>query len=604
MRSALCLLLATLLHAVAGFAAPVPSALFARSEGSSPGNWGALPALLGSLTPITSIDDGTLPEGDLSSYRFIAITTDLNAYMPHRQRLLDYVAGGGRLVLWFADDERTDPAFYPYRLELSDSDPGEITFVDSPHPLLASLRGRTFRADAAGGDVVAKWDRARWQVLAQSPSGPAMLLCAHGRGEVLVVQFHGPLSSRADVTGPLAENLVAWAGLPRLDPAELRARSVEEVLLAVARRQMRRLRPGEPLLGSWEQVSGARKPAGLAWSYPWSVTLYGMLQVSAATGDGAPAAFVLEHNRLAAEHYDYLRRQRRVFGKTAGSAGLDLLMRLDCLDDCGAMAAQAAEALLRHDAEPTPELLSMLGIIADYITYHQSRFADGTLCRGSTLWVDDLYMSVPFLARWGTYTGDRHYWNDAARQLLLFSSRLQDEDGLWFHGWFGNEGRPSPCKWGRGNGWAMLSEVAVLSELPQDHPAREALLRMLRHHIQGLRPHQAPSGMWRQVVDEPELWEETSATAMFAHSIARACARGWIEPENLQMAARAVDALKLRITWDGSVLDTCCGTGIGRDLEQYAQRPRPVNDGHGPGPVMLAGAELFLAQKALRQTGQ
>jgi len=99
------------------------------------------------------------------------------------------------------------------------------------------------------------------------------------------------------------------------------------------------------------------------------------------------------------------------------------------------------------------------------------------------------------------------------------------------------------------------------------------------------------------VVDEPFLWEETSATGMFAYSIAHACAVGWVDKAHLAASERAVEALKTRVAWNGSVLDTCAGTGIGTTLQQYKDRPRPVDDGHGPGPVMLAIAEVLMARE-------
>jgi len=54
--------------------------------------------------------------------------------------------------------------------------------------------------------------------------------------------------------------------------------------------------------------------------------------------------------------------------------------------------------------------------------------------------------------------------------------------------------------------------------------------------------------MWRQVLDHPELWEETSCTAMFAYSIARAVNRGWIEPAHMAVARRAFGGIAQQVT--------------------------------------------------------
>ena len=106
---------------------------------------------------------------------------------------------------------------------------------------------------------------------------------------------------------------------------------------------------------------------------------------------------------------------------------------------------------------------------------------------------------------------------------------------------------------------------------------------------------QAPDGMWRQVLDKPELWEETSCTAMFAYGIARAVHRGWIDASNMAVARKAFAGIAKNVTPEGVVKSTCAGTNIGADLQFYIDRPRPDDDMHGRGPVLLAGTELLTA---------
>ncbi len=582
--------------ATGGCDAPDCEVLLARSPDSSTGNWGAFPTMLGMHAPFELREDGTLPEGDLNQYKLVVLSTNLNVFEPERRRLWEFVNQGGILVTWFPDDVRARSTFWPYRLELSDHDPPRVDFRDLDHPLLRGLRGKTFSGRLSGGDVIKSWDREHWQVLADTVQGPALLVASYGAGSILDMQFHGPLTGRRELAGPLAENLLDWAGVTKVGPRVLSDRSIRNVLATICRKQMRVLQPGEWTRGTQEETLASEPVRGLHWSYPRGVTLYGMLRVSQVTGNKQFSDYVLQHNDLVARQHAWLRWQEASFGRHGPTHGIAQLMRLGCLDDCGSMGSQVLEGLMQHGGEATPEMQAMLQRIATYIHTKQSRFPDGSLCRGRTLWIDDLYMSVPFLARWGTYAEAPEYWDDGATQIINFASRLQDEDGLWFHGWFDREQKPSGFKWGRGNGWAILSEVELLAQLPQAQPQREELMGILRRHIEGIRRHQAPSGMWRQVVNEPDLWEETSCTGMFAYAIARACNEGWIPGENMTAAEKAFEALKTRVMWDGSVLDTCAGTGIGRSLEHYIQRPRPVNDGHGPGPVLLAGAEILVAQ--------
>jgi rhamnogalacturonyl hydrolase YesR len=384
--------------------------------------------------------------------------------------------------------------------------------------------------------------------------------------------------------------------------------SIREAITRVAHHQIRPLQDGDyPAVDSVAAAQAARQPDGIAWDYPWGVALYGMLHVNEATGDKDLERFVLEHNQIVARDYAWLAELRNKVGTSTELASfvrglrLERLMILGSLDNCGAMGAQLFEGFLSHGEQATPEQKVIGETIAGYISNQQARLPDGTLWRpermGGTVWIDDLYMSCPFLVRWYKYTGDRKYLDDAARQILNVAQRLQDTDGVWWHGYYENDHKHSPFKWGRGNGWAMVATVEVLSAMPEDHPDRARLLDILRRHIEGVKRLQAPSGMWRQVLDHPELWEETSCTAMFAYSIARAVNRGWIDPSNMAVARKAFRGICEQVTPEGVVKNTCQGTGIGENLEFYVKRARPDDDMHGRGPVMLAGAELLLAKQ-------
>jgi rhamnogalacturonyl hydrolase YesR len=100
--------------------------------------------------------------------------------------------------------------------------------------------------------------------------------------------------------------------------------------------------------------------------------------------------------------------------------------------------------------------------------------------------------------------------------------------------------------------------------------------------------------MWRQVLDKPALWEETSSTAMFAYGIARAVNRGWLPASDMAMARHAFAGVAKNVTPDGRVENTCAGTNIGTTLDFYINRPRPDDDPHGRGPVLLAGTEILM----------
>jgi rhamnogalacturonyl hydrolase YesR len=216
---------------------------------------------------------------------------------------------------------------------------------------------------------------------------------------------------------------------------------------------------------------------------------------------------------------------------------------------------------------------------------------------GGTLWIDDLYMGCPVLLKLYQYTGNKQYLEDAIYQIKTYASYAQDQDGLYYHGYFFEENEPSACKWGRANGWTIIAMVETLSMMPEEHPEKEALMAILKKHIDGLVSSQDSSGLWHQVLDHPELWLETSCTSMFAYAITRAVNRRWMGRDYLPYAKKAFEGINTRITEDGGIIGISEGSGIGRDLEFYINRKRPFDGHHGPGPVLLALTELLLSEQ-------
>jgi unsaturated rhamnogalacturonyl hydrolase len=360
--------------------------------------------------------------------------------------------------------------------------------------------------------------------------------------------------------------------------------------------------------------SSTNRPRGVTWEYGWGVTLYGLLQVKNVTGATNLENFVLNHNLILARYYSWLMSVKTsVTNATAGeinsfltsfiyNPALYTFFTLDRLDYCGSATASLLQGAMFHAATFTNEHALMAQTTANWIAGGgQARLPDGTLWRPErftgTIWLDDLYMSCPFLVRWYRYTGDTNHLDDAVRQVTNMAGYLQDTNGIWYHGFVVVSNTVNGYKWGRANGWSLVTQAELLSVLPTNHPARSNLLSIFTRHVEGLKTVQAPSGMWRQVLDEPALWEETSCTAMFAYAIARGVNRGWLNPTNMAVARKAFAAVCKNISATGVISNICVGTSIGFDLDFYATRGRANDDHRGVGAVMLTGAEILLNPK-------
>lgn len=334
-------------------------------------------------------------------------------------------------------------------------------------------------------------------------------------------------------------------------------------------------------------------------SYEWGVTYAGMLNAADVTGDARYRDYVATRlgavARLAA-HLRPLPEPPAAPGPARISA-LRNVLSPRALDDSGSMCAAMIKA---SRAGLAPEALRPC--IDNYIRWiatQQFRLADGTLARNrplaNTLWLDDLYMSVPALAQMGALTGEAKYFDDAVKQILQFSGRMfVPEAGLYRHGWV-QEMEPHPAfYWARANGWAAVAMAELLSVLPEDHPGRAAVLAQFRAHVRGIAAAQGGAGLWHQLMDRNDSYLETSASAMFCYAIARGINRGWLDRLACgPCASVAWNAVAQKVNTQGQVEGTCVGTGMGFEPMFYCYRPVSVYAAHGYGPLLLAGAEMI-----------
>jgi rhamnogalacturonyl hydrolase YesR len=168
------------------------------------------------------------------------------------------------------------------------------------------------------------------------------------------------------------------------------------------------------------------------------------------------------------------------------------------------------------------------------------------------------------------------------------------------HGWV-QEMSPHPAfHWGRANGWAIMAMAELLTELPSNHPQRAQVLSIFRAHADALRRVQAPSGLWHQLLDRPDSYQETSASAMFVFAIARGIRYGWLSNATYRpVVIRGWNGLTTKVNSIGQVEGTCVGTGLGWDDTFYLNRPTSVNAAHGYGPVLLAGQDVINLLRAI-----
>jgi unsaturated rhamnogalacturonyl hydrolase len=232
------------------------------------------------------------------------------------------------------------------------------------------------------------------------------------------------------------------------------------------------------------------------------------------------------------------------------------------------------------------------------------------------MWLDGLYMAGPFYAYYAVLFNDTAALDDAIKQFSLIAKHNYDErSGLYFHGWDESKQQRwansqtgcSPNLWGRSLGWYAMALVDVLEYIPENHPKRTELLKILNSlAVNMLKQRDERTKLWYQVVDKPNEkgnYLEASVSTMMAYAFAKGVNRGYLP---IEFRTRAKE------TWKGILehlvsIDTkgvvhlnhvCSVSGLGsnpyRDgsVAYYVGEPQRTDDFKGYGPLLLTAIEL------------
>ena len=324
------------------------------------------------------------------------------------------------------------------------------------------------------------------------------------------------------------------------------------------------------------------------WFYALMVGFYGIRDAAILLGDTKRQHLFNENMSMLARYFDYVEYDIR---KHVMPAFMPRLYEMDVLDNIGTMGMNLVDAYLDSNDRALLPLIERIRYQAEETI---PRFEDGTYYRLDTMWADDLYMSCPFLVRMGRLTGDKSWFEKAAKQLAGFKKRLyMEEEHLFSHIFFPHTGLANRVPWGRGNGWVMwtLSEFLMHAEGHIDVSAEKQVFYDMAHALKRL---QSESGLWRQVLnrDDEGSYMETSCTGMFLLAFTRGVKYGWLEKDFLDCMAKAWKGILTRsIDLEGNVYGVCMGSGCAMEAEYYFTIPTIINDDHGTGVILAAGAE-------------
>jgi len=235
-----------------------------------------------------------------------------------------------------------------------------------------------------------------------------------------------------------------------------------------------------------------------------------------------------------------------------------------------------------------------------------------TPSRNWQLWADGVFMSLPFLVRYGQMFGDSTYTNaEATKQMLIYYKHLNDPaTGLLWHAydekgaqsWADPENHHSGFHWGRAFGWYAMTLIELLEVMPKNQPQRAELIAIINQLAKAFERFQDPkTGLWYQVVDKGDVagnWLETSCSSMYTYMMWMGSKRGYLPKHYADLARKGYRGVltKLSLGSDGltKLIDISEGTNVS-DLAYYFARKRNENDFHGVGAFLIMNEQLGAA---------
>ncbi len=232
------------------------------------------------------------------------------------------------------------------------------------------------------------------------------------------------------------------------------------------------------------------------------------------------------------------------------------------------------------------------------------------------MWLDGIYMSSPFMARYASAFNEPEWLEEVVRQITVMEGHTRDpETGLLYHAFDYSRGMKwsdditgcSPHFWGRAMGWYMMAMVDALDFFPEEHEGRKLIIDILKRTSEALEKVRDPeTGLWYQVLDmagEEGNYLEASASCMFVYAFAKGAHQGYLDGKFLEIANESFDSILeefIVIDKDGlvSIDHGCFAAGLGgRDYrdgsyEYYVTERKGKNDSKSVAPFILAAFEL------------
>ncbi len=257
------------------------------------------------------------------------------------------------------------------------------------------------------------------------------------------------------------------------------------------------------------------------------------------------------------------------------------------------------------------------------------------------IWLDGMYMYVPFYARYAQLKNKPEIFDEIKSQYEYVRNHMFDENKkLYYHGhdttksifWADPNTGNSKSFWLRSMGWFMVSLCDVLPYFPNGE-SKDYLIDLLKEAIEGILPYQdSKTKMFYQVVDlgpkevlvpksylralkntayqvnqnyvdsNIKNYVEASGSSMIAYCLMKGAHNQYLDATYLTKGKEILNGIFSHSFLNGKLNDICITAGLGPDKsphrdgtkEYYLAEPVGSDDAKGVGPFLMAYIESMI----------
>ena len=206
------------------------------------------------------------------------------------------------------------------------------------------------------------------------------------------------------------------------------------------------------------------------------------------------------------------------------------------------------------------------------------------------LWLDGLYMILPFRAEYAKHIGDTEELDLIVSRMQWVSDNMYNSSKKLFYHAADSATSNSGTYWLRSIGWYAAAIVDIMDSMSGSN--LEAMKAQLVKLVDGMKACQnASNGMWLNNMNASLSSSnpyETSGTALVCYAVMKAVNNGWLDKSYADMAILAFNGICNEKLSGSNLTDICFKGAPGSSNSTFYD-----NEGKGLGPFIMFYAEVL-----------